>query len=412
MSEIVVLGAGMVGVTTALALQERGHSVVLVDRSPPGREASYGNAGIIQLEVMEPYAFPRSLAAILKIALGRGNAVRYSLSALPSAALPLMSYYRNSAPRRHAKVSAIYRQLIRQCGPDHDRLICATNSEHLIRRTGYIQMQRGAAEFEADAALADHYVREYGVQASILGNDDLRRTEPALKINFSGAVHWTESRSCSDPGGLVTAYANHFTQRGGTIRQSEVIGLSKLGQGWQVAFSGGVPLVAQHVVIALGAWSPDLLQPLGYTIPMLRKRGYHQHYKAAEPPIRPLFDVAASALYCPMQQGVRVTTGAEIAPFRSKGKGAQLAKAVTFARQALDLGDPVEKSPWSGWRPCLPDMLPAVGPVPGQSGLWCNFGHGHQGFTLGPTTAKILANWITGDADVAAFRDLSPARFF
>lgn len=412
MSEIVVLGAGMVGVTTAIALQERGHSVLLVDRGLPGREASYGNAGIIQVEVMEPYAFPRSVAAILKIALGRGNAVRYRLSALPSAAIPLMSYYRNSAPHRHAKVSAIYRQLIRRSGPDHDLLILATNSEHLIRRNGYIQMHQGDREFEADARLADHYVREYGVQADILGNDELRRAEPALMANFAGAIHWTESRSCTDPGGLVIAYANYFTQCGGTIQQSEAIGFSKVGQGWQVALSGGASLGAQHVVIALGAWSPELLKPLGYAIPMLRKRGYHQHFKMAEPPTRPLFDVAASALYCPMKQGVRVTTGAEIAPFPSKPDGVQLARAVTSARKALKLEDVAEDTPWSGWRPCLPDMLPAVGPIPGQSGLWCNFGHGHQGFTLGPTTGKILAKCIARDGDAARFSDLSPARFF
>ncbi|RUX48709.1 FAD-dependent oxidoreductase, partial [Mesorhizobium sp. M7A.F.Ca.US.014.04.1.1] len=112
MSEFAILGAGIVGVTTALALQEGGHEVIIIDRRQPGREASYGNAGIVQLEVMEPYAFPRAALDVLRLALGLGNDVRYQLAALPSAALPLALYYLNSAPIRYRTISHIYRQLI------------------------------------------------------------------------------------------------------------------------------------------------------------------------------------------------------------------------------------------------------------------------------------------------------------
>jgi D-amino-acid dehydrogenase len=97
---------------------------------------------------------------------------------------------------------------------------------------------------------------------------------------------------------------------------------------------------------------------------MVRKRGYHRHYYADRLPGRPLFDVAVSALYCPMRQGLRFTTGAEIARFPSAKTPRQLAHAEAMAREAIDFGEAVEPEPWAGWRPCMPDMLPVVGAVP------------------------------------------------
>lgn len=403
----------MVGVTTALALQEQGHTVTLIDRRAPGCEASYGNAGIIQLEVMEPYAFPRAFTEIAKIALGIGNAVHYRLTALPSAAWPLWLYYWNSAPKRHARASSVYRRLIARCGADHDRLIEDSGSEHLIRRTGYIQMHRDPRSFEKDARLAEEYRDNFDVAVTVLNTAALRVAEPALRRDFAGAIHWSQSRSCNDPGALVKAYAALFEKRGGAFLKANASGVRRTAGGWQVTLTDcPLPSVdAEHLVIALGAWSPEVLRPFGLSVPMIRKRGYHQHFSAAAAPTRPLFDVAASALYCPMAMGVRVTTGAEIARFGSEPGRRQIEKAIASARAVLPLGAPAEPEPWSGWRPCLPDMLPVVGSVPGYPGLWCNFGHGHQGFTLGPTSGRVLAAKIFAQGSPDLFPELDPSRF-
>ena len=411
MAEFIVLGAGMVGVATALSLQERGHSVVLLDRRAPGREASYGNAGIIQVEVMEPYAFPRAPRDILKVAFGLGNAINYHLTALPAAALPLLSYYVNSAPARYARISAVYRKLIGRCGADHDRLILESGSESLIRRTGYIQMHRTAKGLDDNAAQAERYARELGVGAKVLNNRDLRREEPCLRTDFVGAVHWSETRNCSDPGALVDAYAKLFLKRGGTLLNAEVAALVRSKTGWRVMLQDRPPVSTSNIVVALGAWSPNLLKPLGVSVPMVRKRGYHRHYRAPIMPNRPLFDVAVSALYCPMRSGLRITTGAEIARMSAPKTPKQLCYAEIKAREVLALGEPVEPEPWAGWRPCLPDMLPVVGAVPGYPGLWCNFGHGHQGFTLGPTSASLLTELIDGVPRGEVETALSPSRF-
>ena len=112
MRSVIVLGAGMIGVSTALHLQRRGWSVVLVDRKPPGRETSYGNAGFIQSEAVRPYPFPRDLRTLAAIATGRANDIHYSIASLPRHIGPLLRYWWHSAPERHRRISQSYAPII------------------------------------------------------------------------------------------------------------------------------------------------------------------------------------------------------------------------------------------------------------------------------------------------------------
>ena len=411
MTDILVLGAGMVGVATALALQADGHSVTILDRAAPGQGASYGNAGIIQVEAVEPYALPRAPATLLRFALKRDNAVNYHLSALPGAAWPLWSYFLNSAPARHRQISAAYRRIIQRSGQDHDRLITAAGAEALIRRTGFLQVYRDGFGFDEGREEAGRLRDDYGVALRILDPRTLRQEEPALQRDFAGAIHWTDSRTCRDPGALVQAYAAFFEQNGGRIERGTIVGLARSGAGWRIALAEGGAFEAGQVVVALGADTPGLLAGIGLHIPMVRKRGYHRHYQSAEPPQKPIFDVGASVLYCPMAAGVRITSGAEIARPGAGLTPVQLARGESAAQEVLKLGAPVEAEPWAGWRPCMPDMLPVIGALPGQKGLWANFGHGHQGFTLGPTTGLVLADLIAGRAPFCDPLPYSAARF-
>ena len=412
MTDFIVLGAGMVGVTTALALQESGHHVTVVDRNPSAFDASYGNAGIIQVEATEPYGFPRDPVSLIRLAFGLDNSVNYKLAALPAAANSLAGYFLNSAPRRHRDISSVYRTIIEPSGVIHDQLIEAAGAERLIRRTGYIQMHRDASGFDKDAQNAERLTREYGIKITILDNAELRREEPALQRSFAGAIHWRASRSCTDPAALVKAYADLFQSRGGSLVQGDATTLASSGAGWQVTLMDGGVAKGEQVVVALGSWSPSLLRRFGRVFPMIYKRGYHRHYHSTSLPTRPLFDVAAAVLYCPMRQGLRLTTGAEIARFPNAPKTSkQLERGEKTAREVLGLGNPVEREPWAGWRPCMPDMLPVIGKLPGVKGIWCNFGHGHHGFTLGPSTARVLLGEISGVPWNPVSKRFSPARF-
>jgi D-amino-acid dehydrogenase len=108
-----------------------------------------------------------------------------------------------------------------------------------------------------------------------------------------------------------------------------------------------------------------------------------------------------------MARGLRITTGAELTGRPAASTPVQLGRAEAAARELLALGEPVEPRPWIGTRPCMPDMLPVIGQAPGHPGLWLHFGHGHQGFTLGPATGRLLAEMMTGERP---FLDPTPFR--
>lgn len=397
MSSIFVLGAGMAGVSTALALQAEGHEVVLIDRKEPGRETSYGNAGIIQAEAVEPYAMPRDLVSLARIVFRRGNDVNYHLAALPGQARGLWEYFRASRRDRHRAIAAVYAPMIRRSTADHQALIGKAGVEHLIRRDGFYQIYRSAARLAAASREAARISDTYAVGVETLDAAQLQRREPALRTGLVGAVHWTDAWTCLDPGGLVAAYAQLFQRQGGHFEMGDATTLRSNDACWSVSTRSG-RIQAEQAVVALGPWSSDLLRRFGYDFPMIYKRGYHRHFVNTGGLAIALHDPDYGMVLSPTNAGVRVATGAELALPDAPATPRQLDRAVAMARQLTDLGDAVEAVPWMGRRPCLPRMLPFVGRLPNHRTLWGNFGHGHQGFTLGPTTGRLLADRLAGRA--------------
>lgn len=394
----------MVGTSTALALQKRGFDVLLIDRRAPGSETSYGNAGVIQGEACEPYSLPRGWGKLCQIALKRDNSVDWDLAGVWEQAWPLMAYWHHSAPARHRRISAVYSALVQKSTTDHAYWIAASGSESLIRRSGYRLALRDARAFASEVSKAELWRDRYGVDCAYEDSAALAAAEPALRRNMAGAIHWKDAWTCDDPGALVSAYAKLFVERGGAWLNAELRALSPMRVGWKVETDAD-SIEAAHVVVALGPWSPQALSPLGYKINMVRKRGYHMHFM--HPPVAsgssapslnlPLIDADVGAVYAPMRAGLRVATGADLSSGAPASFPRQLRRAEAAARELLDLGPQVEERAWAGVRPCMPDMLPLVGAAPRHPGLWFNFGHGHQGFTLGPTTGELLAKLVGGD---------------
>lgn len=409
-TEVVVLGAGIVGVCTALALQQRGHAVCLIDRNAPGRETSYGNAGIIQREAVQPYAFPRAWQAILRVAARRGNDVHYHLRALPSLVPSLARYWHASAPRRYAATVTAYAALIEHCIDEHAPLIERAGAQDLIRKSGWLEAYRTPAAFEAAAREAQAVSAQHALHTAILDGDALAAAEPALQRRLAGAVHWQDPWTVSDPGELVARYAALFEREGGVFVRGDADTLRAVGSGWTVQTGAGA-IDAEHAVIALGPWAAGLTQKLAYRLPLFVKRGYRRHYHVQDMPQKPLLDAENGILLAPMRQGLRLTTGAEFAHHEAPPTPVQSVRAQQLAAELVRLGDPVEAQPWMGARPCIADMRPVVGRAPRHANLWFHFGHGHQGLTLGPATARLLAELFDHDRPYVDPVPYDPRRF-
>ncbi|WP_018311871.1 FAD-dependent oxidoreductase [Cupriavidus sp. UYPR2.512] len=400
----------MVGVCTALALRQRGHAVVLVDRRMPGRETSYGNAGIIQREAVQPYAFPREWMAALRVITRQGNDVHYHPAALASLLPALARYWRESAPDRYAATVTAYSALIRHCLSEHERLISLAGAQDLVRKSGWLQAYRSASAFDQAARAATEVARQHGLDHRILDRAGITAAEPAWRGPMAGAIHWRDPWTITDPGELVSRYAALFAKQGGIFRHGDATTLKQQENGWTVATEDG-PVNAAHAVIALGPWASALTQPFGYRFPLFVKRGYHRHYAVESMPAMPLLDVENGFMLAPMKRGLRLTTGAEFAHHDAAPTPVQLRNAERHARELVHLGAAVEDTPWLGARPCVADMRPVVGRAPRHRGLWFNFGHGHQGFTLGPVTARLLAELMDEDQPFVDPGPYDPIRF-
>ncbi len=408
-ADVIVLGAGMVGVSAALHLQKRGRDVILVDKhGAAGEETSYGNAGLIERASVFPYMFPRDIHHILRYALNRSAEAHYHLDALPVVLPWLWRYFRASSPEGAMRSAKAALPLIQRSLVEHEALIEEAGVPELLRRTGWIKLFRSEASMANGVAELERARQFAGVDADVLDAAAIGEREPHLSGSFAGAIHWSAPGFIPDPGALAKAYAALFVRNGGRFITADARTLEQVSQGWQVKNEAGEAMIAREVVVALGPWSDLVFAPLGYNIPLGIKRGYHQHFAPRGNAVlnHPILDADGGFLLAPMNRGIRLTTGAEFARRDAPPTPVQIDRTLPLARGLFPLDGALDATPWMGRRPCLPDMLPVIGAAPRHSGLWFDFGHQHHGLTLGPATGRLLAEMMTGEqpfADAAPF---------
>jgi D-amino-acid dehydrogenase len=409
--DAIVLGAGIVGTSIALQLVKRGLTVALIDRGGPGAETSYGNAGVIEGETLFPHAFPSSFGALLRIAFKRAPEANYHLADLPGLVPWLMDYRRNTRPQGRLDFAIKMRPLFARAVAEHEALMAESNATRHLRKHGWIKIYRSDAAFHAtqrERALAD----ELGVAHRDLSTDGACALEPSLEPVFAHAVHWPDAATVSNPLAVTRAYAERFAVLGGAIVEGDARSLRRAGEGWRVDAAQGA-LEAGDAVVALGPWAPDVLAPLGLHLPLKFKRGYHRHYRPAEHArLRyTVVDTANGFCLAPMEQGIRLTTGAEFAARDAPATPAQIERVLPHARALLPFGEGIEARAWMGSRPCFADSMPVIGRAPGRAGLWLACGHAHWGLTLGPVTGRLVAELVTGATPFCDPTPYAAARF-
>ena len=341
-TDIIVLGAGIVGTSVAVHLAKRGLSVALVDRAGPGEGTSFGNAGVIEGNTIFPAAFPSDWATLLRIAVKRSPLANYHFTFLPRIAPWLIAFRAASRPARLVETAQLMRPLFARAVAEHDALAAESDAATYFRRTGWLKLYRSDRAF---AALTP----ELDLAASLrianipLDRDAARALEPSLAPVFRHAVHWTGAVSVSDPLAVTRAYAARFAALGGSSFTGDACTLHRVHPHWRVDTASG-PLDADDVVVALGPWLPDVLGPLGIKLPFAVKRGYHRHFRAQGNAAlgRPVLDAENGYCLAPMEQGIRLTTGVEFAARDAPPTPVQFERLMPAARELFALGEAVE----------------------------------------------------------------------
>jgi D-amino-acid dehydrogenase len=404
-TDAVVLGAGIVGTSIALHLAKRGLSVALVDRAGPGEGTSYGNAGVIEANTLLPHPFPDRMGAVLRVALKRATDANYHFSFLPKIAPWLLQYRANSAIERRIQFANLMRPLFGNALQEHEALMQEAGATRYLRKEGWVKVYRSEATFAATARERE-LASEFGLPCRALDRAGALALEPALAPQFRHAVHWPNAASVTNPLAVTRAYIARFTALGGVVLNGDARTLHRAADRWRVETDEG-PVDGREAVVALGPWASDLLAPMGIELPLAVKRGYHLHFhpRGNAGLTRPVVDADLGYCVAPMEQGLRLTTGAEFADRDAPPTPVQFDRLLPQARALFPIGAQVEAQPWMGSRPCFADSMPVIGRAPGQTDMWLAYGHAHWGLTLGPVTGRLLAEMMTG---ATPFCDPSP----
>ena len=404
--KITVIGAGIVGVASAINLQRDGHAVTLVDRGAPGEGASGGNAGVI----VTGSFLPRSMPGTVKQVPGWLFDPKGPLFVRPLyAPCTLPWFLRFAAVGTAEKVetsAAALHSLNRTAMADHLDLAESAGAADLVRPVGTLKVYRTDAGFAGDAIERD-MKEKFGFRVDVLGPDDIRHMEPALAPGFRHGVFLPDDGHTTDPHRLVQALAAHFEAAGGIVLRRDVRGFAMGPEGpTQIHTDGGV-LDVDVLVVAAGAWSGRLAARLGSRIPVEAERGYHATIAGAGVrPSVPVYEMEAKIIATPQDGGLRITGISEFAGLDAPPDYARSRMLVGLGRRLFPGLETDQVSHWMGPRPSLPDSLPVIGRSPRHANVYYAFGHGHTGLTGGPTTGRLVADLVAGrtpSIDLAPF---------
>jgi len=415
-SSVIVLGAGVVGLSTALYLQRAGRSVTVIDALPPAGGASFGNAGMISADNAAPVALPGMLRKIPGWLTDRDGPLVIRAAYLPRVAPWLARWVAAGRMDRALHNADAMRALHQHAFICWRELLGDSDFSDLIRRTGQLHVWEGQG---GPSPMEETLRKRHGVRADRLGADELRQLCPELSRDITSGLLLPGNGHTVDPARLVRSLSEKLLSEGGMLRAERALKLlPRDGGGWTVMTNIANPS-ADAIVVACGAWSARLLAPLDLHVPLETERGYHVFLRGPSlAPRMPVTNKTRGFAVTPMEHGLRVAGTVEFAGLEAAPDERRATVLEGHAQRmfpGLHAGD---RTIWMGFRPSLPDSLPVLGPAPGRPGLFLAFGHSHFGMTGGPPSGRVVARMMTGENPgldpapyaIQRFHNAAPAR--
>lgn len=404
-SEVIVVGAGVIGLSAALAAQARGLRVRVIDREGPAAGASSGNAGAFAFTDILPLASPRIIR----------QAPRWLLDPLGPLAVPpayavriapwMLRFWRASFPARVRASTVAQAALMEHSRASLEGLLSREGLGGMLRRDGQLQVYEGERAFRA--ALPSWELRAaHGIPFRHLRGEGIAEVQPGLSPRFTHAAFTPGWWSISDPRDYVLALADRVRARGGEVLVAEARALVPGG------VDTGAGVMRGRVVLAAGAHSHRLARTAGVRIPLETERGYNTTLPADAFPLRVHLTFEGHGFVVSrLASGIRVGGAVELGGLDLPPNWARADAMLTKAARFLPGLEVQGGTRWMGFRPSLPDSLPAIGPLPGRPDVVCAFGHGHLGLTQSAGTAEIVADLLTGRAPPLDLAPFAPGRF-
>ena len=408
---IAVIGAGVVGLSTALYLRRSGRDVTIIDPLPPPGGASYGNAGMISADTSVPIALPGMLRKVPSWLTDPLGPLAVRPSYFPKALPWLMRWIAASRMPRVLEISDAMRALHKDAFLCWKELLGPQNFADLVRPAGQVHVWETDAETPG-AALERQLRDRQGIASQALTSDDLRQMFPGISTAVRRGVLVPGNGYTVSPQRIVQTLHRLFLEAGGRVVPESVMKMMpREGGGYDLMTNVGFH-TAQQIVVAAGAWSVRLLKPLGVSVPLETERGYHVMLPTPNVSLTTtLSNKSRSFGVTPMEQGLRVAGTVEIAGLDAPPDERRAKALLVNVRTMFPDVNTDGHRFWMGFRPSTPDSLPIVGEVAGRPGLFLAVGHGHFGMTGGPPSGRLVSQLINHQPTAFNAAAYGPQRF-
>jgi glycine/D-amino acid oxidase-like deaminating enzyme len=390
---IAVIGAGVIGAAAAFALAREGRQVLLLDRAEPGTAgASFGNAGHIAAELLQPLPSPQLLFGFYRELFRFGGALDLS----PRQALRMAPWIGSFAVAAFQRTRNTHHlaPLVRPSAEVWERWAKGIGRPELLKRHGHYEISlrpQGDAHMRSYAEEMDRI----GVRTRPMPAEQLQPLRRGANSASAAGLWFEDSAYIVDPLEAVRALVAAALKCAATFRKLDVKGLIARGDKIEI-LNDAAPLIVDSAVVCTGVRSAALLAPFGLRAPLQAVRGYHVEMPGQAAFLdAPLAYVDDRIIVTPMTGRVRATSYME---FADPDAPADPRKPARLRRQLRELGYVCEPQgpSWVGSRPVLPDYLPGIGRAPGPAKLFYAVGHQHIGLTLAPFTAELVADIVAG----------------
>ena len=402
-----VIGAGIVGVSTALYLQRDGRRVTLIDAGRPGEGTSFGNAAVIAAGSAEPVAMPGIIWRVPGMLMDPLGPLAIRWRYLPKL-LPWLAQFvlasRHWRVEEHSKALAA---LSKRSLDAYRTLTGAIGIDDMIREEGWLSVYRSDAGFAGAKEELDLLARR-GMKFEILKREEIRQFEPTLGDRFEHAVWHREHAHTVDNFLLVQKLAQHFVANGGTILRERALD-------FVIGADGPTHIVTERgrhavdaVVVAAGAWSKNLAAKLGHWVPLETERGYHVMLPhAGVAPRMPIHMGDHGFVATPLAGGLRFAGTVELGGLDLPPNWRRAEVLLKDGRRVFPTIDTTDRRYWMGFRPSVPDSVPVISRGARHPNTYFAFGHGHLGLTYGAVTGRLIADMMAGrdpGLDMTPFR--------
>ncbi|WP_299416730.1 FAD-dependent oxidoreductase [uncultured Sulfitobacter sp.] len=404
--QILVAGAGIVGISTAIWLQRAGHHVTVVDRQGPASGTSHGNAGVLAAGGVVPVTTPGLLGKAPAMLMNRDSPLFLRWSYLPRL-LPFLKRYMSYATDAHVdKYGTAMSALLHDTVEQHQALAADTPAAQFITTDDYCFGYDTKAAFEADSYGWSKRDAQ-GVKYEVVDGKTYGAFDPIWGEAFETVVRCKNHGRISDPGAYVRALADHFVAQGGTLHITSITDIEMRDGAVAALITDDGKLSADRIVFAMGPWSREIAHKLGVKVPFESERGYHiELTNPSTMPRAPMMVASGKFVLTPMQGRLRAAGVIEFGGLHAPASRApldMLRRQVKTLLPDITYGEVVE---WMGHRPAPADSLPLIGANDSAGRSYSAFGHQHVGLTGGPKTGRMVAELINGHSpnmDLSAF---------